>query len=296
VTAAEKPNSTPSLCPPSWEGCSVGAKGVRKSIGAASRRRQRLTMEAAAAHFVRRGEMKKTIRWLRRNSADAASASDGNTLLHLSIIHKQPELVRELICRGATVDVPNHNGSTALMTAAQLGRKMEARLLLDNGADTNRQTPQGATALMAAAVHNQHELMALLLSASAKLDTQTMGGETALMAAAAAGADACVRLLLNWGANVMLRNHKGWTALECAEMQGHVSTQLLLKTQSVEAPASPIRPGAVRLKLSDGQVVTVLESALQTAPSSTACPCPQDFRSKTRTTSRHYMLTKAMCE
>lgn len=78
------------------------------------------------------------------------SGSDGNTLLHTAVIHEQPDLVRELLKRGATVDIPNKDGSTPLMAASQMGALNEARMLLDYSADVNKQTPQGATALMSA--------------------------------------------------------------------------------------------------------------------------------------------------
>ena len=69
----------------------------------------------------RRGEMKKMVKWLRKSSVDAQYPIDGNTLLHTAVINGQPDLVRELIRRGANLNLANHDGSTALMAAAQVG-------------------------------------------------------------------------------------------------------------------------------------------------------------------------------
>ena len=211
----------------------------------------------------KRGELKKVSKWLRNGSLDAQRPSDGNTLLHTAVIHSQPDLVRDLVRRGATIDLANTGGSTPLMAACQIGGVLAVQLLLEGVADVNRQTKHGATALMSAARHNHPDELSLLLGASASVDMQTTGGETALMAAAAAGADMCVQILLDAGASTKLRNSTGATALRCAEMKGAASTQLLLQRFSKPSHVpSELDCDTVRIKMGDGACITVPEDSL----------------------------------
>lgn len=221
---------------------------------------------------VRRGEMKKVIKWLRKGDVNA-QRPDGNTLLHTAVLFEQPDLMRELLRRGATVDSQNNDGSTSLMAAAQLGDTEAVQILLKHSADVDAQCCTfGPTALMSAAHHQQPEVMAILLNASAQVDVQTSWGENALMTAAKVGADRCVTKLLEAGADVELRDCDGMTALDHAEKSRRASTQLLLQRCSPESQnqrsSSPIPANAVRLRTQDGRLLTVPESALQKAGSS----------------------------
>ena len=216
----------------------------------------------------RRGELKKIIKWLRKEGdVNAQRTSDGNSLLQLCVIMRQPDLVRELLNRGAAYDVANHSGSTSLMAAAQLGATLEAQLLVKAGADVNKQSKYGSTALMVAASTNKPELLLLLLGHSADVDTTSIGGSTALMVAALEGHAYCVHLLLDAGASVETQNCAGQTALKLAEVKGHAKTQLLLQgshpDEPLALPSEPIAADAVRLRLSDGRLVTVPERALR---------------------------------
>lgn len=249
----------------------------------------------------RRGEMKKMIKWLRKGNIDAQRVSDGNTLLHSAAINEQPDLVRELVRRGATVDLPNDDGSTALMAASETGGLDEVRLLCEHGADANRQTHQGATALMSAAAHGYPEVVSFLLGAGAEVDAQTKSGDTALTAAAMAGADQCARHLLDAGASTERRNAAGQTALQCAQAPGSkasgsmlfllqrvappapkpplVEARALAPTELISdavrsmaddgatdgAPCTPpaLEPDEVRIRTSEGELITVPESAVR---------------------------------
>lgn len=221
---------------------------------------------------VRRGEMKKMAKWLRKGSVDAQDA-EGNTLLHVAVYHGHADVMRDLIKRGATIDVANEDGGTALMVACQLGSLPEVSLLLHHSADVDWQNPHGATALHTAAAHDNPGALMLLLDKSAMVDIQTTDGYTALMSAAGAGSDSCVRLLLDGGVTVALQNNMGQTALRCAEIKGHVSTQLLLQ-RACTPPGSPceLAHDAVLLKMKDGRCVHVPESSMRRPVASPACP------------------------
>lgn len=227
----------------------------------------RLPDELDAA--IRRGEMKKMVKWLKKGDVVDAQDKDGNTLLHNAVAHGQPDFIRELVKRGATMEVPNIDGGTALMAAAQLGAHTEISLLLESSADANWQNHYGATALHTAAAHNKPGALSLLIDASAMVDLQTEPGYTALMLAAGAGADQCVRILLDAGASTELQNNLEQTALRIAEIKGRASTQLLLQrgcapviSSEESAAERPLAPDEVMLKTPDGRRLRVPESSL----------------------------------
>ena len=76
-----------------------------------------------------RGELQKVIKWLRKGGAVDAlcptTACDGRpsttTLLKTAAVHDHLAMVRELLKRGASVDLPSSLGYTALMNAASHG-------------------------------------------------------------------------------------------------------------------------------------------------------------------------------
>ena len=223
----------------------------------------------------RRGQLKAIAKWLRKGSVDAQCPSkEGSTLLQAAVINSQVDVVRELVLhRGADVNLPNYEGSTALMCAAETGELLEARLLLDHGADPNRQTGSGATALMTAATHGCDGVLALLLGASADIDAQTFDGETALMVAAREGKDKCVRLLLDAGASTELRSDEGKTALSIAEEKRYATTRRLLQRASAQPPASSsehtpvkavrVEPGERRAQKDGERLITLPSSAVR---------------------------------
>ena len=73
-----------------------------------------------------RGELQKVVKWLRkegpvdalRSTATVSGRNTTATLLHAAAAHGQLEMVRELLKRGASVDLQNSVGITALMLAA----------------------------------------------------------------------------------------------------------------------------------------------------------------------------------
>ena len=87
-----------------------------------------------------RGELPKVVKWLRKGGAVDAlcpTTSDGGrataeTLLHAAASNDHLEMVRELLKRGASVDLPSGLGGTALMRAAYRGRLSIVLLLLQH--------------------------------------------------------------------------------------------------------------------------------------------------------------------
>ena len=110
-----------------------------------------------------RGELQKVVKWLRKGGAVDAlrpvSARDGRpsttTLLRIAAANDHLAMVRELLKRGASVDLPSGFGITALMEAACRGHRSAMLVLLQHSATPNLQDMYGITALMNAASYGQ---------------------------------------------------------------------------------------------------------------------------------------------
>ena len=153
-----------------------------------------------------RGQLPKVFRWLGEGGAIDAlcpiTMNGQNTTTSLLLTATSSghlEMVRELLNRGASVDLPNTNGSTALMYTAVFGH---------------------------------HSILLLLLQHSANPDLQDVDGFNALMRAAIEGHEACVQALLRAKANTELIENKGRTALQWAEDRGHTAIAALLRQQA----------------------------------------------------------------
>ena len=92
-------------------------------------------------------------------------------------------MVRMLLRRGASVNLQNCRGGTALTAAAIKGKEAMVRMLLQSGASVNLQDPHGNTALMEAAYHGHTTIVQALLDAKADASLQDNDGGTALMIA-----------------------------------------------------------------------------------------------------------------
>src|SRR5262245_14064213 len=65
------------------------------------------------------------------------SLPSGDTILMVAIQHKHPDLVKELLARGADLNIANAKGETPLMLAIEGGQKDIILTLLQHGADPN---------------------------------------------------------------------------------------------------------------------------------------------------------------
>ena len=103
--------------------------------------------------------MQRVVGWLRKGGAVDALCPitdyDGQTatasLLYVAAGKAHLELVRELLNRGASVDLQNSNGGTGLMGAADHGHLPILLLLLQHSANPDLQDVDGLTALLVAA-------------------------------------------------------------------------------------------------------------------------------------------------
>ena len=151
----------------------------------------------------------ETADWLRvadllsAGSEVAEAQPDGTTALIWASYHRNADLARELLERGADPDATNRYGLSALSQAALVGEAELVGVLLEHGADPNAALPEGDTPLMLAARSGSRESTQLLLDAGAEISTRDgHHGETALMWAAGENHADIVSLLLEHGAEV----------------------------------------------------------------------------------------------
>ena len=205
------------------------AGGATRIRGASGSERPRAAMSSPASlpkeihRSAERGELQKVVKWLRKGGQTDAlcpcTANDGRTssftLLHAAAAYGHLAMVRELLKRGASIDLPSSLGATALMDAADGGHL---------------------------------SVLLVLLQHSASIDMQDIDGMTALMMAADYGYEACVKALLRAKANTELLDKDGYTALQRAEANGHTATAQLIRQHAAPpqpaaaAPAAPPDP------------------------------------------------------
>jgi ankyrin repeat protein len=140
----------------------------------------------------------------------------------------QPALA--LIDRGADVNVPADDGSTALLWAVHRDDRVLVERLLKAHADAKAANRYGATPMSEAAVYGDPVVIELLLKAGADPDSATADGETALMVVAHTSNVKAAELLLRHGAHVdATEKVRGQTALHfaAAESQPAMVQELL---------------------------------------------------------------------
>ena len=154
---------------------------------------------------------------------------DGWTALMKAAEAGHEEVVGTLLAQGAAVNEQDKTGGwSALMKASEKGHLEVVRKLLDAGAAIDQRDWGGFTALMKSAWMGHEGVMRLLLASGATTDTQDdIFGVTALMVACVYGRAPMVEVLLQYGADPGIVSKAGKTALEIAhrepEMPGESS-------------------------------------------------------------------------
>ena len=139
--------------------------------------------------------MEQVDEYIAKHGVDSPLAQ-GATLLHFASQEGMIELVRYLVDTvGATIDVKNGVGSTALDEAAYKGHADIASLLISKGADVDTQTNSGYTPLHRAAFYNHVQVVSLLLLSGASPLLKDNDMKTAYDAAIAQGNADCAELL-----------------------------------------------------------------------------------------------------
>lgn len=148
--------------------------------------------------------------------------------LGLAALHGKASAVEFLLDHGASVDLRDKLGNTALLSAAIGGYRQIIQVLIDRGADVNAQNNNGDTALMMASKNGHVEVVQQLLDAHADINARNNKGNTALYLASQSGHLWVVLILLNHYADVNAQNNNGDTALHVASREGYVGIVKLL--------------------------------------------------------------------
>ena len=137
----------------------------------------------------------------------------GGAIRMTAAMEENLKTIERVLNYGASIDLKNKAGDTALTLAAVTGKLDATRLLLEHGANINTSNGVGNTALMRAAEKGQLDVVKLLLEHGADINTRSEAGHTSLILAAAEGRLDVVKLLLENGADAHAMNNKGRTAL-----------------------------------------------------------------------------------
>lgn len=185
----------------------AGMKGLRLGLALAWAGSAGAALaDPALIEAAKGGDLETALRLIERGAGVNEPFVDGTTALHWAAYHGDLELARRLIRAEARVNVRNDYGSSPMMEAATRGDTDMLRLLLDAGADVESANPEGQTALMAVARTGNLEAAGLLIERGADVDAREhWGGQTALMWAAARGHAPMVQLLIESGTGIDLR-------------------------------------------------------------------------------------------
>lgn len=145
----------------------------------------------------------------------------GNTALTWAATCGKPADMRWLLAHGASPEVRNDYGETALSLAVWEGRADSVEVLLPI-ADLETQDKNGDTPLLLAAIKNRTAIAVRLIGAKANINHANGKGVTALITAAMNGNEELARALMQAGADLKPRSKgQGLTAAEWAELLGH---------------------------------------------------------------------------
>ena len=186
---------------------------------------------------------------------------------------ESPEVAKQVIDRGANLNIPNRDGETAVMVAIRRKNRSVLELLLGAKANLEVTNAEGKNALwLALQSDDKHDdsdsIASLIIAAGADPSSLcNSDGDSLLHSLASVGKEEAGLYLVSVGANVNLVNMRGETVLHLAAHQGlaTLATALLvagaepnLQTQSNAGEVW--RQSALHLALAAGQetVVTCL--------------------------------------
>jgi len=116
---------------------------------------------------------------------------------------------------GADIDIQDGMEMTALMwTSRSNSNSKTVQLLIEAGASLDIQDDKGRTALILASANSNSKIIPLLIEAGASLDIQDHMGRTALIWASQNSLFETIQLLLKHGADPNIRNNDGETAYQ----------------------------------------------------------------------------------
>jgi uncharacterized protein len=185
-----------------------------------------------------------------RGSADEAAERD----LIVSAVNGNIDGVRRALKAGASIDVRDSHGRTALLIATHDNNVELARVLIAAGADVNAKDHIDDSPFLYAGAEGRNEILKMTLEAGADLKSTNRYGGTALIPAAHHAHPETVAILLRTRIDRNHINRLGWTALLEAIVLGDGGTT---QTKIVKL----LVRGGADVNIADGQGVTPLQHA-----------------------------------
>lgn len=172
------------------------------------------------------------------HAATDAQDNDGNTPLHLAVIHEHEAVVRLLLRHGAKPDVWNRKGWTPFRWAIRYGLRGVARPLAEARVEIDVEDVHRGTPLTWATQYMHLDLVRLLLENGWDVNWQAKDGWTALRHAVQFGSEPMARLLLEHRASVDLCDGQGgFTPLRWAVLYGHTAVVKILLENGADVNA-----------------------------------------------------------
>ena len=157
------------------------------------------------------------VEWILNNVEDLDSVGtddmDGDIPWSLVTTDKNLDIVKYLVSHGASLDIRDNNGGTALIRAVTWYGDGVVEYLATQGAALDILNDEGETALILAARRGNENIVKYLVSNGASIDIEDMQGDTALICAAKNGAHETVKYLVSQETSLDSRNEKGDTKL-----------------------------------------------------------------------------------
>lgn len=176
---------------------------------------------------VERGNLSEVSRLLEKGANPDLPNKEGYTPLMIAAQEKNLKMAELLIEVGAKLDLRNRFGETAIMLASYQGFTEMVKLLYIRGAEINH---GGWNPLIYAASGGHLDTLRVLLGGGADINSTSDNGSTALMMAVRGNHLKAVSFLLNHGADPRIANEQGDNALSWAEKREHGEIADFLKS------------------------------------------------------------------
>lgn len=167
---------------------------------------------------VERGNISEVSRLLEKGANPNLPNKEGYTPLMIAAQEKNLKMAELLVEVGAKMDLRNRFRETAIMLASYQGFTEMVKLLYIRGAEINH---SGWNPLLYAASGGHLDTLRVLLGGGADINSTSDNGSTALMMAVRGNHLQAVSFLLNLGADPRIINEQGDTALSWAEKREH---------------------------------------------------------------------------
>ncbi len=155
------------------------------------------------------------------------------------------DVVKVLVERGVGINAFDPHNWTALHFASKYGHKDIVEFLANSGASIilKESLEEGKTAMMLAAQYGRRETVILLIDKGSNVNAITTRDElTALILAAKEGHKGTVRALLERGADANLSDSYGWTPLHfCASWGRKETAKLLIREGGANVNSMPVK-------------------------------------------------------